>query len=148
MQGYRMTNAFIRYLVLILVFFFKKAFLGNPKLRKPRRVFRLPISDFRLATSNFRLLTSDFRPDSSVRLNCRSICYAGINVQGQGSVEATKHKANQATDEVRLGNRNHGLAWSQSGNSDNKTVQTLLSLLKSYNQVRKYAPQSKDSHSL
>ena len=55
--------------------FFKKAFLGNPKLRKPRRVFRLLTSDFRLATSNFR-------PDSSVS-------YAGIYVQGQGSVEGT-----------------------------------------------------------
>ena len=54
-------------------------------------------------------------------------------------VKETKHKANQSTDEVRLGNRNHGLAWSQSGNSDNKTVQTLLSLLKTYNQGRKYA---------
>ena len=62
--------------------FFKKAFLGNPKLRKPRRVFRLLTSDFRLATSNFRLLTSDFLPDSSVS-------YAGIYVQGQGSVEGT-----------------------------------------------------------
>ena len=40
--------------------------------------------------------------------------------------KATKHKANQATDEVRLENRNHGLAWSQSGN--NKAVQTLLML--------------------
>ena len=47
-------------------------------------------------------------------------------------VKATKHKANQATDEVRLGNRNHGLAGSQRGNSDNKTAQTLLSLLKTY----------------
>ena len=35
----------------------------------------------------------------------------------------TKHKANPATDEVRLENQNHGLLWSQSGN--NKTVQTL-----------------------
>ena len=40
--------------------------------------------------------------------------------------KATKHKANPATDEVRLENRNHGLAWSQSGN--NKAVQTLLML--------------------
>ena len=37
--------------------------------------------------------------------------------------KTTKHKANPASDEVRLENRNHGLAWSQSGN--NKTVQTL-----------------------
>ena len=35
----------------------------------------------------------------------------------------TKHKGNPATGEVRLENRYHGLAWSQSGN--NKTVQTL-----------------------
>ena len=27
--------------------------------------------------------------------------------------KATKHKANAATDEVRVENRNHGLAWSQ-----------------------------------
>ena len=40
--------------------------------------------------------------------------------------KATKHKANPATDEVRLKNWNHGLAWSQSGN--NKPVQTLLML--------------------
>ena len=37
--------------------------------------------------------------------------------------KATKHKANPATDEVRLENQNHGLAWSQSGS--NNTVQTL-----------------------
>ena len=35
-------------------------------------------------------------------------------------VKATKHKANPATDEVRVENRKHGLAWSKSGN--NKTV--------------------------
>ena len=35
-------------------------------------------------------------------------------------VKATKHKANPATDEVRVENRNHGPAWSQNGN--NKTV--------------------------
>ena len=42
-------------------------------------------------------------------------------------VKATKHKADPATNEVRVENRNHGLAWSQSGNS--KTVQTLLSFI-------------------
>ena len=42
-------------------------------------------------------------------------------------VKASKHKVNQAPNEVRVKNRNHGLAWSQSGN--NKTVQTLLSFL-------------------
>ena len=78
-----MTNAFIRYLVLILVFF-KKSVSEKPQTTKaeeglPTSDFRLPISDFRLATSNFRLLTSDFRPDSSVRLNYRSIRHAGIN---------------------------------------------------------------------
>ena len=42
-------------------------------------------------------------------------------------------------------NRNHGLAWSQSGN--NKTIQTLLSLFKSYfYQGREFALQSEDSH--
>ena len=41
-------------------------------------------------------------------------------------------------------NRNHGLAWSQSGN--NETVRTLLSLFKSYNEGREYALQSEDSH--
>ena len=41
---------------------------------------------------------------------------------------------------------NLGLAWSQSGN--NKTVQTLLSLFKSYYQGRKYALQSKVSYYL
>ena len=38
------------------------------------------------------------------------------------------YTANPATDEVRMENRNHGLAWLQSGN--NKTVQRLLSLFK------------------
>ena len=61
-------------------------------------------------------------------------------------VEATKKKANPATDEVRVENRNHGLAWSQSGN--NRTVARLLSLFKSYHQGRNYALQSKDSHYL
>ena len=41
---------------------------------------------------------------------------------------------------------NLGLAWSQSGN--NKTVQTLLSLFKSYYQGRKYALQSMVSYYL
>ena len=54
----------------------------------------------------------------------------------------TKNKAIPATNEVDVENRNYGLAWSQSGN--NKTVQTLLSLFKSYYQGRKYALQSKD----
>ena len=40
-------------------------------------------------------------------------------------VKATKQKANSATDEVRVENRNHGLAWSQIGN--NRTVARLLS---------------------
>ena len=61
-------------------------------------------------------------------------------------VEATKKKANPATDEVRMENRNHGLARSQSGN--NRTVASLLSLFKSYHQGRNYALQSKDSHYL
>ena len=42
-------------------------------------------------------------------------------------VKATKHKANAATNEVRVENRSHGLAWSQSG--DNKTPQALLSFI-------------------
>ena len=40
-------------------------------------------------------------------------------------VKATKQKANSATDEVGVENRNHGLAWSQIGN--NRTVARLLS---------------------
>ena len=41
--------------------------IGNiSRLRKPRRVFRLPTSDFRLPTSDFRLPTSDFRLPTSV----------------------------------------------------------------------------------
>ena len=48
-------------------------------------------------------------------------------------VKATKHKANAATNEVRVENRSHGLAWSQSGN--NKTAQTLLSFI-----IRKLLP--------
>ena len=103
--------------------------------------FPLPISP--LLISNFRVLTSNFWLDSSVRLDCRSIHHAGINALSQSSVErtavpfspqkrttklalekTTKHKANPESDEVRLENRNHGLAWSQSGNN-NKTVQTL-----------------------
>ena len=65
-KGYRMTNAFIRYLVLILVFLKKKKSVpGKPQTTKAEEVlptsdFRLPISNFRLPTSNFRLLTSDF----------------------------------------------------------------------------------------
>ena len=42
-------------------------------------------------------------------------------------VKATKHKADPATNEIRVENRNHGLVGSQSGN--NKTVQTLLSFI-------------------
>ena len=51
-------------------------------------------------------------------------------------VKATKQKANSATDEVRVENRNHGLAWSQIGNNrtvawsqigNNRTVARLLS---------------------
>ena len=41
-------------------------------------------------------------------------------------VKATKQKANLATDEVRVENRNHGLAWSQMGN--NRTVARLALL--------------------
>ena len=40
-------------------------------------------------------------------------------------VKATKHKANLATDEVRVENRNYVLALSESGN--NRTVARLLS---------------------
>ena len=47
-------------------------------------------------------------------------------------VKANKHKVNQATNEVRVQNRNHSLAWSQSGN--NKTFQTLLSFITDCNQ--------------
>ena len=35
--------------------------------------------------------------------------------------KATIPKANPATDEVRVETRNHGLAWSQSGNNSRKT---------------------------
>ena len=42
------------------IFFKKKLFLGNSKLRKPRRVFRLLTSDFRFPTSDLPLPTSDF----------------------------------------------------------------------------------------
>ena len=38
------------------------------KVRKPRRVFRLPTSNFQLPTSDFRLPTSDFRLPSSVAM--------------------------------------------------------------------------------
>ena len=107
--------------------------------------FPLPTSDFRLPISHFWFPTSDFWLDSSVWLDRRSIHHAGSNAQSQSSVErmavpfspqkgtfklalekATKHKANPATNKIRLENRNLGLAWSQSGN--NKTVQTLLTL--------------------
>ena len=60
-------------------------------------------------------------------------------------VKATKRKAYPATNEVGVENRNHGLAWSQSGNT--KTVQTLLSVI-IQNEGRKYALQSKDSYYL
>ena len=110
--------------------------LPTSDFRLPTSDFRLPTSDFQLPISHFWVLTSDFWLDSQ---------FAGINAQIQSSVErtavpfspqkrttkvalekATKHKANPATDEVRLENRIHGLAWSHSGN--NKTVQTLLIL--------------------
>ena len=54
-------------------------------------------------------------------------------------VKATKNKANLATDEVHMENRNHGLAWTDSGNNRtdtrllikaNSKVVTKLSLLK------------------
>ena len=61
-------------------------------------------------------------------------------------VEASKKKANLATDEVRVEKWNHGLAWSTNGN--NRTVAKLLSLFKSYHQGRNYTLQSKDSHYL
>ena len=63
--------------------------LPTSNFRLPTSDFRLPISNFPLPTSNFPLLTFDFRLDSSVRLDCRSIRHAGINAQGQGSVERT-----------------------------------------------------------
>ena len=43
------------------------------------------------------------------------------------TIKATKYKANPAANEVRVKNRNHGLAQSQ--RSNNKTVQTPLSLI-------------------
>ena len=61
-----------------------------------------------------------------------------FKAQWKGRLYRSRHKREQlklllktkatdeATDEVRLENRNHGLAWSHSGN--NKTVQTLLIL--------------------
>ena len=63
--------------------------LPTSDFRLPTSDFRFPTSDFQLPTSNFPLLTFDFRLDSSVRLDCRSIRHAGINAQGQGSVERT-----------------------------------------------------------
>ena len=48
-------------------------------------------------------------------------------------VKVTNHKTNAATNEIRVENRSHGLAWSQSGN--NKTAQTLLSFI-----IRKLLP--------
>ena len=54
-------NEIIKSVVLILVLKKKKkVFLGNPKLRKPRRVFRLLTSDFRFPTSDLPLPTSHF----------------------------------------------------------------------------------------
>ena len=38
-------------------------------------------------------------------------------------VKATKHKPNTATDEVRVENRNHGLAWS---NENERTFQSII----------------------
>ena len=46
--------------------------------------------------------------------------YSTEQINRVAPVEATKQKANPATDEVRVKNRNHGLAWSQSGY--NRTV--------------------------
>ena len=63
--------------------------LPTSDFRLPTSDFRLPISNFPLPTSNFPLLTFDFPLDSSVGLDCRSIRHAGINAQGQGSVERT-----------------------------------------------------------
>ena len=111
--------------------------------------FRFPTSDFQLPTSDFQLLSSNFRLLTSLSVLLGSIAARSITrvlmpkVKAQlertavlfspqkrtttlALEKATKHKANPATDEVRLENRNHGLAWSHSGN--NKTVQTLLIL--------------------
>ena len=49
-------------------------------------------------------------------------------------VEVTKKKANPATDEVGVENRNHGLAWSQSGN--NRTVARLIQKLSPREELR------------
>ena len=47
-------------------------------------------------------------------LNCLKITDPPLGINNEQSlkllVKATKYKVNQATDEVRLGNRNHGLA--------------------------------------
>ena len=114
----------------------------------PTSHFPLPTSDFRLLTSNLRFATSDFQlPTSDLTLlfgsiaarSTRQVLILKVKAQWKGQLyhsrrpqkgtiklaleKATKHKANPATDEVRLENRNHGLAWSQSSN--NTTVQTL-----------------------
>ena len=59
---------------------------------------------------------------------------------GWGRVAETKHKANPALRTETM------VLPDQSGN--NKTVQRLLRLFKSYYQGRNYALQSKDSHYL
>ena len=111
--------------------------------------FRFPTSDFHLPTSDFQLLSSNLRlltwlsvllgsiavrsitrvlmPKVKAQLERTAVPFSPQKRTTKLALEkATKHKANPATDEVRLENRNHGLAWSHSGN--NKTVQTLLIL--------------------
>ena len=107
--------------------------------RFPTSDFQLPTSDFQLPSSNFRLLTwlSVLLGSIAARSTTR-VLMLKVKAQWKGWLYRSRHKkeqpnlllkkqltdrANPATDEVRLENRNHGLAWSQSGN--NKTVQTL-----------------------
>ena len=116
--------------------------LLTSNFRFPTSDFQLPTSDFQLLSSNFRLLTwlSVLLGSIAARSTTR-VLMLKVKAQWKGWLYRSRHKreqlnlllkkqlstgANPATDEVRLENRNHGLAWSHSGN--NKTVQTLLIL--------------------
>ena len=63
----------------------------------PTSDFQLPISDFLFPTSDLTPLSSSIAARSAMRVLTAVVL-----------VKATKHKSNQATDEVRLGKRNHG----------------------------------------
>ena len=71
-------------------------------------------------------------------------CLFYVILQSDGKAKAPCFLWQKDAAGLLVENRNHGLARSQSGN--NKTVQTLLSVFKSYYQRSENVLQSEDSH--